>query len=80
MIGLNVTRQVLADARPREQIRGDGPAVDHARRGHARLTTAQAEAVYTGLAGGAMHDPLAVAALADAGHPRRSSRCTSRSS
>ena len=64
MIGLNVTRQVLAMPDIRARIRGLGPRsavhvadmLDHYSAG---------EAMYTGLPGGAMHDPLAVAALAD---------------
>ena len=64
MIGLNVTRQVLATPDMRARIRG-----------MARTSTTHvadmldhysaAEAVYTGLPGGAMHDPVAVAALVD---------------
>jgi inosine-uridine nucleoside N-ribohydrolase len=64
MIGLNVTRQVLAVRPRREQIRAMG-----------RSTTthvadmldfyAHGEGQYSGLDGGAMHDPLAVAALID---------------
>jgi len=63
MIGLNVTRQVLATRDRRDQIRSMG-----------RATTthvadmlefyAHGEGQYSGLDGGAMHDPLAVAALA----------------
>ena len=62
MIGLNVTHQVLATPEHRAQIR---------KIGH-RATTHVAdmldfysagETAYTGLAGGSMHDPLAVAAL-----------------
>ena len=64
MVGLNVTRQVVATPDIRARIRGLGPRaavhvadmLDH---------YSVAEAVYTGLPGGAMHDPLAVAALAD---------------
>ncbi len=64
MIGLNVTRQVLATRDRRDRIRSMG-----------RSTTthvadmldfyAHGEGQYSGLDGGAMHDPLAVAALAD---------------
>jgi len=64
MIGLNVTRQVLATPDHRARIRSIG-----------RTTTTHvadmldhyslAEARYTGLAGGVMHDPVAVMALAD---------------
>jgi inosine-uridine nucleoside N-ribohydrolase len=63
MIGLNVSRQVLAVRPRRDQIRAMG-----------RTTTthvadmldfyAHGEGQYSGLDGGAMHDPLAVAALA----------------
>jgi inosine-uridine nucleoside N-ribohydrolase len=64
MVGLNVTRQVLATPAIRARIRGLGPRaavhvadmLDH---------YSVAEAVYTGLPGGVMHDPLAVAALAE---------------
>ncbi len=66
MIGLNVTRQVLADPARRAAIRAIGRAsathvadmLDH---------YSEAEAVYTGLPGGAMHDPVAVIALAEPG-------------
>ena len=64
MIGLNVTRQVLATPDYRARIRGIG----HASTTHVADMLdhySAAEAVYTGLAGGAMHDPVAVAALAD---------------
>lgn len=64
MIGLNVSRQVLATRDRRERIRSIG-----------RTTTTHAadmldfyahgEGQYSGLDGGAMHDPLAVAALVD---------------
>ena len=64
MIGLNVTRQVLATPDRRDRIRGMGRVstthvadmLDH---------YSAAEAVYSGLPGGAMHDPVAVAALVD---------------
>jgi len=64
MVGLNVTRQVIATPDIRARIRGLGPRaaihvadmLDH---------YSAAEAVYTGLDGGVMHDPLAVAALAE---------------
>ena len=66
MIGLNVTRQVLADPARRAAIRSIGRAsathvadmLDH---------YSEAEAVYTGLPSGAMHDPVAVVALAEPG-------------
>lgn len=62
MVGLNVTMQVIATTERRRQIRSIGTRVaiaaadmlDHYGRG---------EAQYSGLDGGAMHDPLAVAAL-----------------
>lgn len=64
MVGLNVTRQVIATRDRRERIRAMG-----------RTTTthvadmldfyAHGEGQYSGLDGGAMHDPLAVAAFAD---------------
>ncbi len=65
MIGLNVTRQVLATPDRRAAIRAMGRTstthvadmLDH---------YSAAETVYSGLAGGAMHDPVAVAAFADA--------------
>lgn len=64
MVGLNVTRQVIADPDRRATIRGLGRAssthvadmLDH---------YSEAEARYTGLAGGVMHDPVAAMALAD---------------
>ena len=64
MIGLNVTRQVLASPDRRAAIRAMGRVstthvadmLDH---------YSAAETVYSGLAGGAMHDPVAVAAFAD---------------
>ena len=64
MIGLNVTRQVLATPDLRARIRGMG------RRSTTHVADmldhySAAEAVYTGLPGGAMHDPVAVAALVD---------------
>ncbi len=64
MIGLNVTRQVLATADRRARIRGMG------RRSTTHVADmldhySAAEAVFTGLPGGAMHDPVAVAALVD---------------
>jgi inosine/uridine nucleosidase len=64
MIGLNVTRQVLATPEYRDRIRGMG----HVSTTHVADMLdhySAAEAVYTGLAGGAMHDPVAVAALAE---------------
>lgn len=64
MIGLNVTRQVLATRDKRDRIRSMG-----------KTTTthvadmldfyAHGEGQYSGQDGGAMHDPLAVAALVD---------------
>jgi inosine-uridine nucleoside N-ribohydrolase len=62
MIGLNVTMQVIATPERRAHIRAMGMPVaiaaadmlDHYGRGEAR---------YSGLSGGAMHDPLAAAAL-----------------
>jgi inosine-uridine nucleoside N-ribohydrolase len=62
MVGLNVTMQVIATPERRAQIRSIGSRVaiaaadmlDHYGVG---------EAQYSGLPGGAMHDPLAVAAL-----------------
>jgi inosine-uridine nucleoside N-ribohydrolase len=64
MVGLNVTMQVIATTERRRQIRSIGTRVaiaaadmlDHYGRGEAR---------YSGLDGGAMHDPLAVAALVE---------------
>ena len=62
MVGLNVTMQVIATPERRAQIRAIG----------GRVATAAAdmldhygvgEAQYSGLEGGAMHDPLAIAAL-----------------
>ena len=64
MVGLNVTEQVIATEDRRRQIRAIG----------SRVSTAAAdmldfygggEAQYSGLGGGAMHDPLAVAALVE---------------
>jgi inosine-uridine nucleoside N-ribohydrolase len=64
MVGLNVTEQVIATADRRAQIRAIG----------GRVATAAAdmldfygggEGQYSGLGGGAMHDPLAVAALVE---------------
>ena len=64
MVGLNVTRQVIADLDRRASIRDLGRAssahvadmLDH---------YSEAEARYTGLPGGLMHDPVAAMALAD---------------
>ncbi|HXG25671.1 MAG TPA: nucleoside hydrolase [Candidatus Binatia bacterium] len=64
MVGLNVTEQVIATKERREQVR----SID------ARVATAAADMLdfygggedqYSGLGGGAMHDPLAVAALVE---------------
>jgi inosine-uridine nucleoside N-ribohydrolase len=63
MIGLNVTRQVLAVRTRRDQIRSMGKATTT----HVADMLdfyAHGEGQYSGLDGGAMHDPLAVAALA----------------
>ncbi len=64
MIGLNVTHQVLATPERRAQIRKIGR--------HSTTHVADmldfysvGETAYTGLSGGSMHDPLAVAALID---------------
>ncbi len=62
MIGLNVTRQVLATRDRRDQIRSMGKATTT----HVADMLdfyAHGEGQYSGLDGGAMHDPLAVAAL-----------------
>jgi inosine-uridine nucleoside N-ribohydrolase len=64
MIGLNVTHQVLATPEYRAQIRKIG------RRSTTHVADmldfySAGEATTTGLAGGSMHDPLAVAALID---------------
>jgi inosine-uridine nucleoside N-ribohydrolase len=64
MVGLNVTRQVLATPDRRDRIRGMG----HVSTTHVADMLdhySAAEAVYSGLPGGAMHDPVAVAALVD---------------
>ena len=62
MIGLNVTTQVLAMRRSSASRSARWARERHARRRHARLLQ-PGEGQYSGLAGGAMHDPLAVAAL-----------------
>lgn len=62
MIGLNVTRQVLATRDRRDHIRSMGKATTT----HVADMLdfyAHGEGQYSGLDGGAMHDPLAVAAL-----------------
>ena len=64
MVGLNVTMQVIATTERRRQIRSIGTRaataaadmLDHYGRG---------EGQYSGLDGGAMHDPLVIAALID---------------
>ncbi len=64
MVGLNVTMQVIATTERRRQVRSLGTRaaiaaadmLDHYGRG---------EAQYSGLDGGAMHDPLVVAAIID---------------
>jgi inosine-uridine nucleoside N-ribohydrolase len=64
MIGLNVTRQVLATRDRRDRIRSMGKATTT----HVADMLdfyAHGEGQYSGLDGGAMHDPLAVAALVD---------------
>ena len=64
MVGLNVTRQVAATPERRDQIRAIGGV---ASRHVADMLDFYSERyrVVSGLPGGAMHDPLAVAALAD---------------
>ena len=64
MVGLDVTRQLIADPERRRQVRAIG------RRSTTHVADmldhySEAEAVYTGLAGGLLHDPLAVLALAE---------------
>ncbi|MBK9944671.1 MAG: nucleoside hydrolase [Kouleothrix sp.] len=64
MIGLNVTHQVLATPARRAQIRAIGrQSTTHV----ADMLDfySAGETAYTGLSGGSMHDPLAVAALID---------------
>ena len=64
MVGLNVTRQVVATPERRAQIRALGSRTGTHRRRHARLLQRAATRA-RGLPGGSMHDPLAVAALVD---------------
>jgi inosine-uridine nucleoside N-ribohydrolase len=62
MVGLNVTEQVIATEERRRQIRSIGTRVSTAAADMLDFY-GQGEAQYSGLGGGAMHDPLAVAAL-----------------
>lgn len=64
MVGINVTHQVLALPEHRAKIRAMGSATGTHVADMLDFYSA-AETRYTGLAGGSMHDPLAVAALID---------------
>ncbi|HMO57895.1 MAG TPA: nucleoside hydrolase [Roseiflexaceae bacterium] len=64
MIGLNVTHQVLATPEYRKRIRSIGSTTSTNVADMLDFYS-EREASYTGLAGGSMHDPLAVAALID---------------
>lgn len=64
MVGLNVTEQVIATPQRREQLRVLGTRVARAAAEMLDFYSGTLERAY-GLAGGAMHDPLAVAALID---------------
>jgi purine nucleosidase len=62
MVGLNVTRQVMATAERRAQMRVVGGRVAHVAADLLDYFGARIQQLY-GLPGGSMHDPLAVAAL-----------------
>jgi pyrimidine-specific ribonucleoside hydrolase len=64
MIGLNVTHQVLATEPYRKRVRAIGSTTATHVADMLDFYSAR-ETAYTGLAGGSMHDPLAVAALID---------------
>lgn len=64
MIGLNVTRQVIATPERREQIRGIGNRASGVVGDMLDFYSGQLLKLF-GMAGGSMHDPLAVAALVD---------------
>lgn len=64
MVGLNVTEQVLATAERRHQIRALGSRVAGVVADLLDAYSRATEQAY-GVSGGAMHDPLAVAALID---------------
>lgn len=64
MVGLNVTEQVIATPPRRQQLRALGTRVARAAAEMLDFYAGAVERAY-GLAGGAMHDPLAVAALID---------------
>src|SRR4051794_142426 len=62
MVGLNVTHQVLATPEYRDKIRAIGKRTSTNVADMLNFYSAR-ESALTGLAGGSMHDPLAVAAL-----------------
>jgi inosine-uridine nucleoside N-ribohydrolase len=62
MIGINVTHQVLATPEYRERVRKIGSTTSTHVSAMLEFYSA-AESAHTGLSGGSMHDPLAVAAL-----------------
>ncbi len=64
MVGLNVTEQVIATPPRRQQLRALGTRVARAAAEMLDFYSGALERAY-GLQGGAMHDPLAVAALID---------------
>lgn len=64
MVGLNVTEQVIATAERREQVRSIGTLVATATADMLDFYGG-GESQYSGQGGGAMHDPLAVAALVE---------------
>src|SRR2546425_4641915 len=66
MVGLNVTEQVIATPQRRQQLRALGTRVARAAAEMLDFYAGAVERAY-GFAGGAMHDPLAVAALIDPG-------------
>jgi len=66
MVGLNVTEQVIATPPRRQQLRVLGTRVARAAAEMLDFYAGAVERAY-GFAGGAMHDPLAVAALIDPG-------------
>lgn len=66
MVGLNVTEQVIATSQRRQQLRALGTRVAREAAEMLDFYAGAVERAY-GLAGGAMHDPLAVAALIDPG-------------
>ena len=66
MVGLNVTEQVIATPPRRHQLRVLGTRVARAAAEMLDFYAGAVERAY-GFAGGAMHDPLAVAALIDPG-------------